>query len=80
MSRSYHKKSRTSHDQPHSFKVHGTGGATVHAVDGTHVFHTKGPGSWMDVPQTGQQPPEQCPPTDAHPLKLHHQMALPYAK
>ena len=42
------------------------------------VIHTKGPGRWMDVPETRQQPKEQQPPTDASPVRMHHKMAQPY--
>jgi len=44
------------------------------------TIHTDGPGGWMKVPETAQQPKEQLPPTPEHPVRLHHRMALPYTK
>jgi hypothetical protein len=52
---------------------------TSHPVGGCHTFMTDGPGCWMDVPETKQQPKEQQPPTEASPVRMHHKMAQPYS-
>lgn len=77
---SYHRKSKQVNGR-HKFKVAGPTvmpGAKGPSGAASHVTHTDGPGCWMDVPQTMQQPKEQLPPTDAKPVRLHHRMGLPY--
>ena len=75
----YHRKYKhTSHKHngsDHGFTLHG--GAT-HPVGGNHTLYTNGPGSWMSVPSTKQQPKEPQAPTDGDPVRLHHKMARPY--
>jgi hypothetical protein len=76
---SYHRKVKHS---DHSHK--GTHyGFTLHGGDAGELgctIHTDGPGSWMKVPETAQQPKEQQPPTEAKPVRMHHRMALPYKR
>ena len=73
----------------HEFKTKGQklGAKQSHAGTdhfGAKPFHTEGHGCWMHVPETGQQPKEQRPPTLKTPLRQHHQMARetikPYGK
>jgi hypothetical protein len=77
----YHKKHKHTdhmHKGTHyGFTLHG--GAT-HPVGGEHTFHTEGPGCWMDVPQTKQQPKAPEPPTGGDAVRMHHKMARPYGK
>ncbi len=75
---SYHRKSK--HKDSTSKGVH-----TGFEVKGpnpfaAHVTHTDGPGCWMDVPATVQQPKEPQPPTEAQPMRMHHRMAVPYKR
>jgi len=72
---SYHRKSKqTTHAAKTGFEVKGPDPFA------SHVTHTGGPGYWMDVPETAQQPKESLPPTDAKPVRMHHRMAAPYKR
>lgn len=67
----YHRKSKGTHRTDNEFTVKG-------GVPLGGPLSTGGPGKWMKVPETVQQPKEQQPPTDEKPVRMHHRMAIPY--
>lgn len=72
----YHRKSK--HEEYVHKGVHT--GFEIRGPDpfAGHVTHTQGPGGWMRVPETRQQPKEPQAPTDGDPVRMRHKMATPY--